>query len=263
MTGTRTDVPPVQTPPVATNRVASGPPDAPPGKKRRPEAFQNLDELDDFLDFTTGDDLSLEDFQTNRGSMEGDMTISGDATALAEAVVTRTGGDINNAVDILDNAKAMLIASASGGGSAPQMMNNGGALKPVPEGKKGAGLRELPTGVRNNMGYMNMGGPLYAAEGRAISDMDLLRQMIMDNLANEDQSGRAVSDRDLETFRKIDRPNQSARTFSNKDMSEITKRANTLKNAYDSARESGQSARSMSDEDLRKALESMRNYRRN
>ena len=65
MTGTRTDVPPVQGPPVATNRVASGPPDAPPGRKRRPEAFQSLDELDDFLDFTTDDDLSLEDFQTN------------------------------------------------------------------------------------------------------------------------------------------------------------------------------------------------------
>ncbi len=223
MTGTRTDVPPVQGPPVATNRVASGPPDAPPGRKRRPEAFQSLDELDDFLDFTTDDDLSLEDFQTNRGPMEGDMTISGDATALAEAVVNRTGGDINNAVDILDNAKAMLIASASGGGSAPQMMNNGGALKPVPEGKKGAGLRALPTGVRNNMGYMNMGGPLYAAEGRAISDRDtdMLRQMIMDSLANEDQSGRAMSDKDLEMFRKIDRSNQSGRAMSDKDLDSL------------------------------------------
>jgi len=229
-------------------------------KKRRPEAFQSLDELDDFLDFTTDDSLSLDDFQANRGPMEGDMTISGDATALAEAVVTRTGGDINNAVDILDNAKAMLIASASGGGSAPQMMNNGGALNPVPEGKKGAGLRALPTGVRNNMGYMNMGGPLYASEGTAISDMDLLRQMIMDSLG---QSSRTMSDKDLETFRKIDRPNQTARTFSNKDMSEITKNANTLKNAYDSARDSGQSGKVMSDEDLKKALESMRNYRRN
>ena len=223
MTGTRTDVPPVQGPPVATNRVASGPPDAPPGRKRRPEAFQSLDELDDFLDFTTDDDLSLEDFQTNRGPMEGDMTISGDATALAEAVVNRTGGDINNAVDILDNAKAMLIASASGGGSAPQMMNNGGELKPVPEGKKGAGLRALPTGVRNNMGYMNMGGPLYAAEGRAISDRDtdMLRQMIMDSLANEDQSGRAMSDKDLEMFRKIDRSNQSGRAMSDKDLDSL------------------------------------------
>ena len=223
MTGTRTDVPPVQGPPVATNRVASGPPDAPPGRKRRPEAFQSLDELDDFLDFTTDDDLSLEDFQTNRGPMEGDMTISGDATALAEAVVNRTGGDINNAVDILDNAKAMLIASASGGGSAPQMMNNGGALKPVPEGKKGAGLRALPTGVRNNMGYMNMGGPLYAAEGRAISDRDtdMLRQMIMDSLANEDQSGRAMSDKDLEMFRKIDRSNQSGGAMSDKDLDSL------------------------------------------
>ena len=221
MTGTRTDVPPVQGPPVATNRVASGPPDVPPGKKRRPEAFQSLDELDDFLDFTTDDDLSLEDFQTNRGPMESDMTINGDATALAEAVVTRTGGDINNAVNILDNAKAMLIASASGGGSAPRMMNNGGALKPVPEGKKGAGLRALPTGVRNNMGYMNMGGPLYASEGTAISDMDLLRQMVMNNLTNEDQSGRAMSNKDLKDAltQTCRRAGRSGRAMSDKDMS--------------------------------------------
>ena len=55
MTGTRTDVPPVQGPPVATNRVASGPPEIPSDKKRRrPEAFQSLDELDDFLYFTDG-----------------------------------------------------------------------------------------------------------------------------------------------------------------------------------------------------------------
>ena len=96
----------------------------------------------------------------------------------------------------------MLIASASGGGSAPRMMNNGGALKPVPEGKKGAGLRALPTGVRNNMGFMNMGGPLYASEGTAISDMDMLRQMVMNaekmTIPDTGQSGRAMSDKDKE-----------------------------------------------------------------
>jgi hypothetical protein len=32
------------------------------------------------------------------------------------------------------------------------------------------------------MGFMNMGGPLYAAEGMAMGDTDVLRQMIMENL---------------------------------------------------------------------------------
>jgi len=61
-------------------------------------------------------------------------------------------------------------------------MNGGGALKPVPEGKKGAGLRALPNAVRNKMGFMNMGGPLYREGGGGMSDSDVLRQMIMENL---------------------------------------------------------------------------------
>ena len=110
------------------------------------------------------------------------MNLEQDSAMLAEAVVGRAQGDIGAAIAVLDNAKAMLIASVEGGGQEPQMMNGGGALKPVPEGKKGAGLRALPDDVRNNMGFMNMGGPLYAADGMPMGDTDVLRQMIMENL---------------------------------------------------------------------------------
>ena len=34
------------------------------------------------------------------------------------------------------------------------------ANKPIPEGKKGAGLRKLPKDVRNKMGFMRQGGPV-------------------------------------------------------------------------------------------------------
>jgi hypothetical protein len=219
MTGTRTDVPPVQGPPVATNRVVSGPPEIPSGKKRRrPEAFQSLDELDDFLDFTTDDDLSLQDLISSRSPTQDNMTIDGDATALAQAVVGRTGGDIASARAVL--AQADMILSQAGD-RRPRMAADGGPLKVVPEDNPGLG--KLPEEVRNRMGYKSMGGPLYAAEGRAISDRDtdMLRQMIMDSLANKDQSGRAMSNKDLkETLTVLGRrAGQSGRAMSDKDMS--------------------------------------------
>jgi len=133
------------------------------------------------------------------------MNLEQDSMMLAEAVVGRAKGDVGAAIAVLDNAKAMLIASVEGAGQEPQMMNGGGALKPIPAGNKG--LSKLPEGVRNNMGFMNMGGPLYAAEGMAMGDTDILRQMIMENLQKPavqeqamknvvGQMGRGVSDRD-------------------------------------------------------------------
>ena len=135
------------------------------------------------------------------------MNLEQDSMMLAEAVVGRAKGDVGAAIAVLDNAKAMLIASVEGGGQEPQMMNGGGALKPVPEGKKGAGLRALPDDVRNNMGFMNMGGPLYAADGMPMGDTDVLRQMIMENLQKPaiqeqamnnvmGQMGQGVADKD-------------------------------------------------------------------
>ena len=37
-------------------------------------------------------------------------------------------------------------------------MSEGGKLKDVPEGKKGKGLSNLPTAVRNQIGFKNRGG---------------------------------------------------------------------------------------------------------
>ena len=216
MTGTRTDVPPVQGPPVATNRVASGPPEIPSGK-RRPEPFQSLEELDDFLNFTTDDDLSLQDLISSRSPTQNNMTIDGDATALAQAVVSRTDGDIASARAVL--AQADMILSQAGNRQ-PRMAADGGSLKAVPEDNPGLG--KLPEKVRNRMGYMNMGGPLYAASGRKISkegrtvsdkDADMLRQIIMENirppeggkkfqsgLIKTGQLGRTMSDKDMSYF---------------------------------------------------------------
>ena len=216
MTGTRTDVPPVQGPPVATNRVASGPPEIPSGK-RRPEPFQNLEELDDFLNFTTDDDLSLQDLISSRSPTQNNMTIDGDATALAQAVVSRTDGDIASARAVL--AQADMILSQAGNRQ-PRMAADGGPLKAVPEDNPGLG--KLPEKVRNRMGYMNMGGPLYAASGKKISkegramsdkDADMLRQIIMENirppeggkkfqsgLIKTGQLGRTMSDKDMSYF---------------------------------------------------------------
>ena len=146
------------------------------------------------------------------------MTIDGDATALAQAVVGRTGGDIASARAVL--AQADMILSQAGDRQ-PRMAADGGALKAVPEDNPGLG--KLPEKVRNRMGYMNMGGPLYAAEGRAISDKDadMLRRMIMDSLSSVGQSGGAMSNKDLKdaltpTGR---RAGQSGRAMSDKDMS--------------------------------------------
>ena len=166
MTGTRTDVPPVQGPPVA----AGGPPPmAGPASMGEPRM----------------------------APMEGGMSIEGDANALAQAVVGRTNGDIESARAVLAQAD-MILAQA--GDRQPRMAADGGALKTVPEDNPGLG--KLPEEVRNRMGYKSMGGPLYASEGTAISDMDMLRQMVMnaEKMTTSDigQSNKAMSDKDKE-----------------------------------------------------------------
>jgi len=109
------------------------------------------------------------------------MAMQQDAGALAEAVVGRTGGDVQQALMLLDDAKAMLEAASrepmrasTGRAMSDRDMEEGRAmsdrdmeegrtisdkdLKPIPKGSKGAGLRKLPEGVRNNMGFMADGG---------------------------------------------------------------------------------------------------------
>ena len=110
-----------------------------------------------------------------------------DAGALAEAVVGRTGGDVQQALMLLDDAKAMLeaasrepIRAADGRTMSDEDMEEGRTksdkdteegrtksdedLKPIPEGPKGAGLRKLDEDVRNNMGFMAAGGGIMNTE---------------------------------------------------------------------------------------------------
>jgi hypothetical protein len=81
------------------------------------------------------------------GGEEPPMSVEQDAMMLAEAVVGRTQGDIGAAVDVLDTAKAMLMSSGS---QEPQMMMDG--------------------------------GPMYAKGGGQLSNSDIMRQMIMDDI---------------------------------------------------------------------------------
>jgi len=112
------------------------------------------------------------------GGMGGD-----ESSLLAEAVMERTQGDIGAAINVLDEAKAKLMASAD---QDPMMANMGGPMY-------------------RNMGgpmYRNMGGPLYREDGGTMSDTDLLRQMIMSGLegrtmSDNDMSGRTMSDNDM------------------------------------------------------------------
>jgi len=157
---------------------------------------------------------------------EAPMNVEQDGAALAQAVVGRTKGDIGAAVAVLDNAKAMLIASAEGG-QEPQMMMDGGSVDYKMDGgpmyanmggELNPGLQALQKTnpevvdqiMKRNMGgpmYANMGKPLYREGGGGMGDSDVLRQMIMENLQKPavqeqaiknvvGQMGRGVSDRD-------------------------------------------------------------------
>ena len=117
---------------------------------------------------------------------EAGMDLEQDSAMLAEAVVGRAQGDIGAAIAVLDNAKAMLISAAEGGGQEPQAMMNG--------------------------------GPLYREGGGSMSDSDMLRQMIMQSL--QGQTGRSVSDADLKMipslFQKMTGENVPASFYENR-----------------------------------------------
>ena len=118
---------------------------------------------------------------------EASMNIEQDAMMLAEAVVGRAKGDIPAAVAVLDNANAMLMSAAEGGGQEPQMAMNGGPM-----------YANMGGPLDYNMGgpmYQDMGGPMYAEGGRSLSDADMLRQMIMESL--QGKSDRSMSDSDM------------------------------------------------------------------
>ena len=98
----------------------------------------------------------------------------------------RTQGDINAAIAVLDDAKAMLMASADQGNQDPMMANMGGPMY---------------MNMGGSVDYKMGGGPLYRGDGGTTSDSDLLREMIMSSLqgrtmSDADQSGRTMSNRD-------------------------------------------------------------------
>ena len=103
----------------------------------------------------------------------------GDSAALAQAVVQRTQGDVQQAISMLDDAKAMLMAS----GRKPIMAAEG---------------RELDAdGMRN----MIMKGQ----EGRSMSDVDMRQRGRTMSDVDMGQRGRSMSDKDIqltETGRK-------------------------------------------------------------
>ena len=98
------------------------------------------------------------------------MDIEQDSAMLAEAVVGRAQGDIGQAIAVLDTAKAMLVASAE---------------QPPMDGMGGPPMQAA------------YGGPLYRQGGGRMSESDILRQMVMDNLQRPSlPNSRAPSDGD-------------------------------------------------------------------
>jgi hypothetical protein len=105
------------------------------------------------------------------------MDMEQDSMMLAEAVVGRAQGDIGAAIAVLDNAKAMLIQSVDQGGGQDPMMGSGDPMMA-------------------NMGrpiMRNMGGPMYRQGGGSMSQDDVLRQMIMENLQKPEIQEQALS----------------------------------------------------------------------
>jgi len=108
------------------------------------------------------------------GGEEPPMNVEQDAMMLAEAVVGRTQGDVQSAIDVLDTAKAMLMQS---GQEEPMMMAGGGALNPGLQA-----LQKTNPEVVDKILKREMGGPLYAEEGMPLTDTETMKQMIMNSI---------------------------------------------------------------------------------
>ena len=103
----------------------------------------------------------------------------GDSAALAQAVVQRTQGDVQQAISMLDDAKAMLMAS----GRKPIMAAEG---------------KELDADAVRNM-------IMKGQEGRSMSDVDMGQRGRSMSDVDMGQRGRSMSDKDIqltETGRK-------------------------------------------------------------
>tara|TARA_R100000234_G_scaffold49542_1_gene29695 strand:- start:151 stop:816 length:666 start_codon:yes stop_codon:yes gene_type:complete len=113
--------------------------------------------------------------------VEEPVSVEQDAAMLAEATMGRTGGDPQTAIDILQTATQMI---AQVGQEDPMLVKNG--------------------------------GPLYAQDGLPLTDAEVLKQMIMENVKDNSQTGRAISDKDVALHREV-LSGQSGRTLSDRD----------------------------------------------
>jgi len=126
---------------------------------------------------------------------EQEMSVEQDAAALAEAVIGRAGGDPQAAVAILDTAAQMIMQSTQ---EEPMMAAGGGYMKK----------------------------PRYAFAGEYLGDeSDTLRQLIMDDIQNEDtgiitdyDTFDTLPDRFWEALASV--PPSQGRTMSDRDREE-------------------------------------------
>ena len=98
----------------------------------------------------------------------------GESTMLAEAVMERTDGDIEAAIVILNEATDKLMASADQSNQDPMMANMGGPMY---------------MNMGGSVDYKMGGGPLYREDGGGMSDTDVLKQMIMNDVQKLNKGG--------------------------------------------------------------------------
>ena len=102
-----------------------------------------------------GNEASLGSDMNRQMPEDSGQMMAEDAGALAEAVVGRAGGDVRGAIELLDNAKAMLLASAE----QPQMAATGGGLmrrgdrQPVGMYQDGGGIMSAEEAMRQLEAY--------------------------------------------------------------------------------------------------------------
>jgi len=148
--------------------MTGGPADVPMSSPPPPPPAGGMPSMgEDPMVALMGNEAALGGGGMERGMPQEGMSLEEDAMALTEAVVGRTEGDVNAAVQILDTAKAMLLsASEQTSMQEPMMAASGGPLKPVPEGNKGLG--KLPQGVRNQIGFMSGGGAMRRGDQNSV-----------------------------------------------------------------------------------------------
>lgn len=111
--------------------MTGGPADVPMSSPPPPPPAGGMPPMgDDPMVALMGNEAALGGGGMERGMPQEGMSLEEDAMALTEAVVGRTEGDVNAAVQILDTAKAMLLsASEQTSIQEPMMAASGGLMR--------------------------------------------------------------------------------------------------------------------------------------